>query len=176
MTSRILAAIVSIVLVAGCGIGSGGKGSVSDASGTAAADAQPAQEIPTWGERYTWPDGLAVEVAAPVPCVPGKYAFSSTTGIQRAVKFTFTIVNGTDENFDAGVLTIGSNAQFNGSKADEIYDSNGECGGGFESATVLPGKTFTSTMAFAVGPEPGEMQIALQPTLGGDEAVFVGQA
>lgn len=150
---------------------------MSDASGTAAAAApETTQEIPTWGKRYTWPDGLAIEIAPPAPCTPGEYAASSTEDIQRAVKITFTIINGSKENFDAGVLLIGTNAQFNGQKADDIYDTSGDCGGGFESATVLPGKTFTTTAAYAVAPEPGELQIAVQPSMIGDEAVFVGQA
>ncbi|WP_158840519.1 hypothetical protein [Saccharothrix deserti] len=88
-----------------------------------------------------------------------------------------TVVNGTDEPFDAGLLSFGGDAQFDGRNAETVFDSNGPCGsGGFENATVLPGKTYTCEMAVVVGAQPGELQITLQPDFGSDKAVFVGQA
>lgn len=88
-----------------------------------------------------------------------------------------TVTNGTDKPFDAGLLSFGSDAQFDGRKAEKVFDSSGGCGnGGAENATVLPGKTYTYETAFSVGAQPGELQITLQPTFGSDKAVFVGQA
>jgi hypothetical protein len=67
--------------------------------------------------------------------------------------------------------------QFNGAKADAIFDSSGGCGnGGLETGTVLPGKTYSYEVAFSVGPQPGEMQLGFEPHFGQDKAVFVGQA
>jgi hypothetical protein len=160
--------------------GSANQGKVSDGTNKPSAAAQPAAgkpaaEAPTWGKRYTWKDGLAVEIAAPVACTPGQYA--SPSNVERAVKFTVTVVNGTDKPFETAVLSIGNDAQFNGKKAEAVFDSSGGCGGGgLESATVMPGKTFTFEMSYAVGPQPGEMQIALQPTFAADKAVYTGQA
>ncbi|MEV8440438.1 hypothetical protein AB0425_23910 [Actinosynnema sp. NPDC051121] len=129
---------------------------------------------PTWGQRYTWANGLAVEVSAPVPCTPSQHAAPSN--ITRAVKITVTVTNGTDKPFDAGLLSFGSDAQFDGRKAETVFDSSGECGsGGLENATVLPGKTYTYETAFSVGAQPGELQLALQPDFGSDKAVFAGQ-
>ncbi|MBP2340067.1 hypothetical protein [Saccharothrix coeruleofusca] len=163
--------------------GSTNQGQVSEGSGQSAAPEQAAQppaaqtpsaETPTWGKRYTWKDGLAVEISAPAACTPGQ--FSAPQDVARAVKFTVTVVNGTDKPFEAGLLTIGDNAQFDGRTAEKIFDSSGGCGGGLDSATILPGKTYTYEVSYAVGAQPGEMQIALQPTFGADKAVFVGQA
>ncbi|SDH59079.1 hypothetical protein SAMN05192558_12117 [Actinokineospora alba] len=128
----------------------------------------------TWGERYTWPDGLAVEVSAPKPCKPSEYSMPQKT--ERAVKITLLVTNGTEEPFNAGVLSVGGDAQFAGRKAEAVYDSGGECGGGMDSVTVLPGKTFEMSQAFAVGAQPGELQVVLQPNFGAAKAIFVGQA
>lgn len=153
------------------------KGDVSNASDKPATE-QPAStkaEPPTWGKRYTWPDGLAVEVSAPAVCKPGQYAIPAE--IKRAVKFKILIVNGTGKPFEAGQLAIGSDAQFNGAKAENVIDSGGACGnGGIESATILPGKTYTYEVAYAVAAAPGELQLAFEPVFGADKAVYVGQA
>ncbi|NUT52961.1 MAG: hypothetical protein HOV94_37590 [Saccharothrix sp.] len=158
--------------------GSAGQGQVSgDADVAAPVEQQSdaARGTPTWGQRYTWDSGLAVEVSAPTPCVPGEFAAPS--GIARAAKVTVTVTNGTDKPFDAAVLSFGSDAQFDGRKADTVFDSNGPCGaGGLANATVLPGKTYAYDVAFAVGAEAGELQIALQPDFTSGKAVFVGQA
>jgi hypothetical protein len=132
-------------------------------------------EHPTWGKRYTWKDGLAVEVAAPVECKPGEFA--SPQNIKRAVKFKVTVANGTQKQVEAALLTIGGDAQFAGAKADTVFDSSGGCGsGGLESGTILPGKTYTYEVAYSVGAEKGEMQLSFVPHLDKDSAVFVGQA
>lgn len=180
---RTLASLVVLAILltlTGCGKVTVNGGAVSEASGaqTAQPKTEPAKakkEPPTWGKRYTWPDGLAIEVSAPVACKPGKYAFPQN--VRRAAKFTMVIINGTDKPFDTAMLTIGSDAQFAGKKAEAVFDSGGPCGsGGLDSTTVLPGKTFTYEMAYAVGPEPGEMQLIFQPDFGADKAAFVGQA
>ena len=191
-SKKILAAIGVVLCVAGVAItvsvqsstaekldeifsGTTNNGQVS-ASGTeqpAAAQA-PAAESPTWGKRYTWQDGLAVDIAAPEACTPSQYA--APQDVVRAVKFTIVITNGTNKPFETATLSFGSDAQFAGKKAESIFDSNGGCGSGFESSTVMPGKTFTYEQAFSVGAEPGEMQLVLQPTFGSDKAVFTGPA
>ncbi|MEU4447768.1 hypothetical protein AB0K14_12715 [Actinosynnema sp. NPDC050801] len=157
--------------------GSTNQGQVSDGTDSAApAEQKPetAQAPPTWGQRYTWANGLAVEVSTPAPCTPSRYAAPSN--IVRAAKVTVTVTNGTDKPFDAGLLSFGGDAQFDGRKAETVFDSSGECGGGgAENATVLPGKAFTYETAFAVGAQPGELQITLRPDFGSDKAVFVGQ-
>ena len=129
---------------------------------------------PTWGERHTWANGLSVDVEAPVACTPGQYA--APQNIARAVKFKVTITNGTGAAFETALMSMGDDAQFNGQKAERVFDSGGGCGGGFESATVLPGKTYTYEAAYSVGAQPGEMQLVFEPTFNSDKAAFVGQA
>ncbi|ROP37739.1 hypothetical protein [Saccharothrix texasensis] len=127
------------------------------------------------GQRYTWGSGLAVEISAPTSCEPGQHAVAPD--VVRAAKVTVTVINGTGRRFDVGVLSFRREAQFDGRKAEAVFDSGGPCGGGgLESATVLPGKSYTYDMAFAVGAQAGELQITLQPDFGSDKAVFVGIA
>ncbi|GLY54307.1 hypothetical protein [Lentzea sp. NBRC 102530] len=129
---------------------------------------------PTWGKRFTWDNGLAVDVAAPVACQPGQYAAPSS--IARAVKFEITITNGTSAAFETALMSIGTDAQFNGQKAEMVFDSSGGCDSTYDSATVLPGKTYTFHVAYAVGAQPGEMQLVFEPTFNSAKAAFVGQA
>jgi hypothetical protein len=155
--------------------GTANQGQVSDSGGDQSAAAEAPAKQPTWGKRYTWKDGLAVDIAAPVACTPGQ--FSAPKDIARAVKLSITITNGTNAPFETALLSVGNDAQFDGKKAETVFDSSGGCdGSGFESATVMPGKTYTYDVAYSVGAQPGEMQLVLQPTFGADKAVFTGPA
>ncbi|WP_281247498.1 hypothetical protein [Saccharopolyspora shandongensis] len=40
----------------------------------------------------------------------------------------------------------------------------------------MPGKTYTYEQALAVAVQPGELQLALQPTFASEKAVFLGDA
>ncbi|SEQ68854.1 hypothetical protein SAMN05216188_104319 [Lentzea xinjiangensis] len=148
-------------------------------SGTGVASGTPPKQDalvtpPTWGKRHTWENGLSVDVAAPVACKPGQY--SSPPNIVRAVKFKVTITNGTTAAFETALMSMGDDVQFNGQKAERVFDTGGECGGGFDTATVLPGKTYTYEVAYSVGAQPGEMQLVFEPTFNADKAAFVGRA
>lgn len=148
------------------------QGQAGVAGETAQQDA--AVEAPTWGKRYSWANGLSVDVATPVVCTPGQYA--APPDIARAVIFEITITNGTSAAFETALMSVGTDAQFNGQKADMVFDTSGGCDSTFDSATVLPGKTYTFHIAYSVGAQPGEMQLVFEPTFNSDKAEFVGQA
>ena len=170
------AAAVGVLLLAGCSVPKVNTGSVSPASGGAptSAAAADAKKPPTWGERYTWPNGVAIEVSKPTACKPGQYA--QPQHIERAVTLQVTVVNGSDKPFNVALLST-AQAQFAGAHADAVFDANGKCKDSImESGTVLPGKTMKLDISYAFGKDPGELQIELQPDFIGDKAVFVGQA
>lgn len=171
----ILAATAAALLLAGCATPTVNSGSVSNASGAApSATAADSKTPPTWGQRYTWPSGVAIEVGAPAECKPNAYA--QPPNIQRAVLLQVTVVNGSDKPVDTTLLSV-ANATFAGERAESVTDSGGKCEDSMLSAgTVLPGKTLKLKMAFAVGKEKGELQVEFQGDIGGDKAVFVGQA
>lgn len=174
-----LAALAALLALTACKLPHDvNTGTVTDATGQPAAVQAPAEQkpAPTWGQRYTWPDGVAVEISKPEPCKPGKYA-AVPANVERVVKFTVTIVNGTPNPYSAGTIAAWGDAQHAGRKAETVFDSNGSCGGGgIETATVMPGKTYSYDVAYAVGKNPGEMQLTMQPSLTADKAVFTGQA
>ncbi|GAA3654921.1 hypothetical protein GCM10022267_46470 [Lentzea roselyniae] len=128
----------------------------------------------TWGTRYTWANGLSVDVAAPVACTPGEYA--APQGIVRGTKFKVTITNGTSAAFETALLSLGNDAQFNEQKAPKVFDTSGGCNSTVDNATVLPGKTYTYEVSYSVGAQPGEMQLVFEPSFNSEKAVFVGQA
>jgi hypothetical protein len=170
---RLATTLALLVLATACATPSVNTGTVSDGG---AAPAVEQKSAPTWGQTYTWPSKLAVEIPEPTVCKPGEFA--SPKGAKRAIKVTVKVTNGSDKPFDTSILSVGSEVQFAGAKAELLVDTSGECqaGLGMESATVMPGKSYAYEVAYAVTAEPGELQIALQPDFGLDKAVFVGQA
>ena len=178
-TRKVLAIIGVVVCVAGIGFTVVAQQSATEEldkilDGTTSQGQAPAAETSTWGKRYTWANGLAVDVAAPVECTPGQY--SVPPNIARAVKFKVTISNGMSAAFETALLTLGDDAQFNGQKATKVFDSSGGCDSTFDTATVLPGKTYTYEVAYSVGAQPGEMQLVFEPSFNADKAAFIGQA
>jgi hypothetical protein len=181
--------MLTLFMLAGCGSKpSINTGTVSDASAgseppaaaeTTTTSAAPKKKtLPTWGNRYTWPDGIAVELAQPVACKPSAEASTledDNVAGKRGIKVQVTIINGSDDPLDTLFVDV-SGAQFNGRTAPKIYDIGGGCAADIDSTTILPGKTFTGAVAFAVDPNPGELQLTVREQLGGDKAVFVGQA
>lgn len=140
------------------------SGSASDAS-----DGEPSG----WGEKFTWKSGVAIEVSKPAECQPGEFAMPEK--VDRAVKVTVTVVNGSDEAINTVDLAPSGDAMFNDKKAEAIFDSDGDCGEGIDSTTVLPGKTYEFDAGYAVGSKAGELQLVVDPMFG-QQAVFVGKA
>lgn len=173
---RLVLAGLLVLVVTACSPATVNTGMVSSASGSVAPVAPTSsQPAPTWGQRYTWSDGLAVEVSKPRSCTPGKYAYPQ--GVKRAAALTITIINGRNKPVDVMDFSIANDAQFASHKAESLDDWDGPCKTTkYPSGTVLPGKTFNFDAAYTVDPQPGELQIAFQPGLGIDQAVFVGQA
>jgi len=169
-------AIAAVLLLTSCSAPAVNTGNVSPGSGAApsSAAAADAKKPPTWGERYTWPSKVAIEVGQPAACKPGQYA--QPPNIERAVTVAVTVYNDGDKPFDAMLLST-AQATFAGEHAESVFDSNGKCANSsMEAATVLPGKSRKMNLSFAVKTAPGELQIEFQGDLGGDKAVFVGQA
>lgn len=174
MKTRAALTAATLLMLTACSTPAVNTGSVTPASGSAPAVSSTPASTPTWGQRYTWPNNIALEVAKPAACKPSSSA--APADIARAVKVHMTVVNGSQQPFDVGLLTAPT-VQFGGAHAEAVTDIGGPCGnGGMETATVLPGKTYTFDIAYVVGKDPGELQMEFQTDFTGDKAVFVGQA
>lgn len=153
-----------------------GTGTVGSGSSVVTTVAQPvAPTTPTFGQTYTWPSGLAVQVGTPTACTPGQSAHPQT--VQRGVVFPIKIINNSKEQFETTLLSMGMQAQYAGANAERIVDFTGSCRMNIiDNATVLPGKEYSYNVALAVGAAPAEMQLSFKPGVMIDKVVFVGQA
>ncbi|GAA2852556.1 hypothetical protein GCM10010472_07180 [Pseudonocardia halophobica] len=148
------------------------SGTVSGAAPTAAAGAPAAAQTVSFGQTYTYKDGLAVTIAAPADFTPSRFA--APQNVDRAVLLTVTVQNGTTQNYDVNTFGNGPNVTFDGAKAEEITDLDQLQLA--ESATVLPGKSYTYEKAFAVGSGTGELQAEWTREVFSDPVIFMGRA
>ena len=132
-----------------------------------------AGSVATFGQRYTFPSGIAIDVAKPEQYKPSQSAAGADTG--RAVLVTTTITNGSDQPFEVNTMIIGPQAQHVGQPAQQVTDIEKQIGV-TAPATVLPGKSFTYKTAFAVQPDKGELQLEYKEGFVGDPAIFTGDA
>jgi hypothetical protein len=134
-----------------------------------AVDGSAAQTTAVFGERVTFDDGVVVEVAAPQPYRPGRFAVGHDG--DRAVKIDITVTNGSDEPLDA--VTVMTRAMHSGRQVSPIYDS---ANGGTEnpSGTILPGKSLTFSVALSLAKDSAELQVEVQPGFLGEPAIFTG--
>lgn len=177
-TARISAAVIllSALVLTGCSVEEGapatdepsGTNRPADDAPAEADDAEPAVEEttppvtnPTFGQAYTWDDGLSLTIGAPEPFTPSEYAAGITDGATN-VKFTVTIVNGTDKNFEpaATYLTV----QSGNTEASQIFDSENGAGTG-PSTALLPGREATFSVGFSVA-DPAD--IVMDASVGWD--------
>jgi hypothetical protein len=144
-------------------------------SAPAVSGQQPAAEAPAasttaaFGERVTFDDGVVVEVTAPQPYKPSRYAAGHDR--DRAVKFDVTVTNGSDEPLEA--VTVMTSATHGGRQVSPIYDS---ANGGSENpaGTILPGKSMTFSVALSLAKDPAELQVEVRPGFIGEPAIFTG--
>ena len=138
---------------------------------TSAAPSPATIQTATFGQRFTLPTGLAIEVAQPEVFKPSKTA-SGAEGA-RAVMITATLVNGSATPFDFNQYIVGPKVVHGGQAATQIFDTAKKIGVG-PVVKILPGKSLTFRTAFALQAEPGEMQLEFSPGFGEDPAIFVG--
>ncbi|WP_029253924.1 DUF4190 domain-containing protein [Paraoerskovia marina] len=138
-----------------------------DAPAEEAADAGAgSSSVAGFSDTFMYTDGLEVSVTAPEAFTPGEYS-SYATEDGTAVTFEVTVTNGTTENLEGSyIYTEVSSA---GRDAVKIYDDGVDNGG---SGTILPGKSHTFSIAFAVQ-DVDDLQIEVSPDFAYDTAIFV---
>jgi hypothetical protein len=173
-----LAGIALTLVVTACGAPTP-SGPVSATPPSVAAAATPAAEEPstpsevaTFGQRYTFESGLAIDVAQPEKYTPSNSAAGNDTG--RAVLVTTTVTNGTDQPFDFNPFLLGPNATHSGQPASQVIDSAKKIGI-TAGSTILPGKSLTYKTAIAVQSTKGELQLEYKEGFAGSPAIFIGE-
>lgn len=145
--------------------GAGTNGSNAAAESASATTAESANS--TFGQAFTFKNGLAVGVSPPAPYTPSTSASTSNPEGQF-VSFTVTIVNGSPDNYDPVLFT--ASLQSGNAEAEKVYDSaNGV--GSAPTTTVLPSRESQFTIAFEVT-DPTDLVLQVSPGLEYRDAIF----
>lgn len=168
IASTLLAATLGAAALAGC---SGESGSVNDdpPSGSNAAElddeATPAEEEepseepevnPTFGQAYTWDNGLTVTIGVPTPFEPSEFAYVDGEG--TPMRFDVTVVNGTGANYEPGIDYI--TVQSGSTEAIDIFDVDQL--GDTPSTVLLDGREAQYSVGFLVS-DPADLVLEFQP-------------
>lgn len=124
--------------------------------------------VATFGETYTWEDGISISVSAPESFTPSEYAVFDEAAAYLA--FTITVVNGSDEAFSPSLVF--PSLQSGNLEAESVFDSENNLGGFAPSTDILPGREATWKVGFSVS-DPTDLVMEISPgAFGYDSAYF----
>jgi len=130
------------------------------------SEAPPAPTNPTFGQTFTWEAGLSITVGVPTVFEPSE--FSANEDAAAYLKFDVTIVNGTDANFEPGVVYI--TAASANTEASNVFDSEQNIGIS-PSTTLLPGREVAYSIAFGVA-DPADIVMEVTPGFEYEPVIF----
>lgn len=117
-----------------------------DAEAAEEADTGSADERPTFGDTYTYDDGLAVSMSQPEEFSAGETA-AGAEGFDTFVQMEVTLENATGADFDPNLTHI--SASSGGEEASAVFDSTQGLEGP-PTTTLLDGQSTTYTIGFGV--------------------------
>lgn len=129
------------------------------------SDGDSSEGEASFGDTWTWGDGLEVTVSKPGAFKPGEYS-AGGEGYDQHVKSTVTIDNKTGEPFDASLVF--STVQSGTSEGEEVFDEGLD---GSPSTTLLDGRTVDFVAGFGVE-DPDDLVLELTPSFDHDAAIF----
>lgn len=128
---------------------------------------EPEAVMPTFGEAFSYDDGLTVTVSAPEPF---KYSYPEEfTEGEQTMRFTITIVNNTGATFDPTSTSV--SMQSGNEEAAELFDS----ARGLEGSPVTPlldGRETVYDVGFALK-DPNDLVMQFSPDWERDPVIFV---
>lgn len=160
----VAAAATAALLAAGCTSTASAGGSTEPAEISTFAGAQT-----TYGQSFTYDNGLVVEVKKPVGFVPSEFA-DGVEGVEGdPVKIRVNIINGTSGEFVPD--TVGVTLVSGGEQATQILDpgSNIELTG--PTRPLGRADVVAFDLAFLVQ-DPEDVTVTLTPSLGGYDPVI----
>ena len=119
---------------------------------------------PTFGDTYTWPDGLTITISQPEEFTPSEYMgdiYDLEAG--TPIKFIVTATNGTDTDLEA--FSIDTQMSSGGKQSEAIFDS--EAGIDMPTVTILPGNSLEWNIGFIVA-DPSNMQLSVSDVMNFD--------
>ncbi|RRQ29229.1 hypothetical protein DK926_04935 [Rhodococcus sp. Eu-32] len=121
----------------------------------------------TFGQAFTFRDGVAVGVSPPEPYFPSASA-STDDPTGSFVAFTVTIVNGSDKNYDPALFS--ASLQSGNAEGDQDFDTaNGISGA--PSTVILPSRESQFKIAFEAS-NPADLVLQVSPGFEYRDAIF----
>ncbi len=120
----------------------------------------------TFGQTYTYTDGLAVTVSKPAPYKPSQYAACDKASAY--VMFTMTLKNGTGKAFDPAVFH--QTVQSGSAEAGSCFDSGKDIGGS-PNTKLLNGRTVIWKVAYGVA-DAKDIVMEVTPSFDYDSVIF----
>jgi hypothetical protein len=138
-------------------------------SASASSDTTPEDVVTAhFGDRYTWPSRLIMEVAAPTTRVVS----NSVGGVERPVMVVrTTFINNSGTAYDVGSL-IGPSVQYAGGFATRLVEA-GDDTGGIPTKILQAREKYTLESDFS--PVSGPLRIKYRDGLQYPAVVFVGR-
>jgi hypothetical protein len=171
---RLVGAVCLAALLAGCGTAGGPQLSAVESSANPTVGQATRPLDAAFGDRRTWPNGLAITISQPRSQQPSSTAYPQAA---RAAVFELTIENGTTLTYKPSQLAV--KATIGGQPAQEVVDPAQGLGGYVAAQEDLaPGRTVQLTVAFAVPEQPTDLRILVRPDVvdGAPAAAFAGTA
>ncbi|HZG92040.1 MAG TPA: hypothetical protein VEZ42_17650, partial [Pseudonocardia sp.] len=156
---------LGVAALVSSGVGAGARGS--------AVENAALTRLGTWGQRVSTPNGITIEVGAPVAYEPSPSAAGHEQ--DRAVLITATLVNGSDEPFVLNTFAVGPTAVHGGRPASRIFDGADRLPA-VPVAPVPPGGSVTFRTAFSIGAGRGELVLEFAADPSAEPAVVSGPA
>lgn len=135
-----------------------------------APEPEPEPEVGNlpFGGAITYEDGVSLSLSTGAAFSPSEYV---TVAQPHNLRFTVTITNGSDKNFDGYVYATATSG---GAPAEQIFDSaNGLVGS--PSGVILPGQTISFDIAFSVA-DTNAIVVSIAPSFDYEDAIFTNVA
>jgi hypothetical protein len=147
-------------------------GTTTSAQAQAAADGSAAHPL-AFGQTWGNDSQIKVTLGAPAPYTPSGSAFIPGGSAARAIALDVTIAvpASLGKAFPAMLLTTQATA--GSAQAQSIEDVGNNVGR--PSANVLPGKSLTWRIAFAVPAGPSDFTCTVSTAIGGQDVYFTGK-
>lgn len=126
----------------------------------------------SFGEVFTWEDGVSMSVSAPTPFTPTEYAAGAVPGNTNLV-FSVNVTNGSDTTYSPSIWETVSSGGAEASMISDIDNPIGEISWGPTTA-MLPGDTVTWLVAYSVA-DPAAILFETSPGFAYEYALFTNR-
>lgn len=156
---RLVGAACLTALLAGCGAATGTQLSAVQSNTNPTVNQAVRPLDASFGDRRTWPNGLAVTISQPRSIKPSATAYPQAA---RAAVFELTVENDTATTYKPSQLAL--KATIGGNPTQEVVDPAQGLGGYVAAQEDLaPGRSVQLTVAFSMPQQPADLRILVQP-------------